>query len=167
MARSDMSPAIHNIGLCGLTGVIFAVLTCSLILYLEGFVTTAWSVKDNEHAGLWQKCVNETKHEGGDWLVSVQVLTSLSLVGVVIAFGLAVIYLSANRASKNITIICLAAVTIITGIFMTASVIVYGVNSSADGRLSWSYYATVAATILTFFAAILTIVQIRHSNVRL
>jgi len=59
MAKLDMtSPAIHNIGLCGLTGVIFAILTSSLVLYLEGFVTTSWSTSAGAHEGLWQACQN-------------------------------------------------------------------------------------------------------------
>jgi hypothetical protein len=161
-----MGPAIHNIGLCGLTGIIFAVLTSSLILYLEGFVTTSWSVYNTTHYGLWQVCVGQTRQDGAGWLVSVQTLSSLGLFGLIVAFGLSVIYMTANRASKNISIMCLAAVCLLAGILMSASVIIYGVKREADAKLSWSYFVTVVATILSFLAAILAILQARRSNVR-
>jgi len=177
MARTDLglSPAIHNIGLCGLTGLIFAVLTSALVLYLEGFVTTSWSVTNaaadqSRHDGLWHSCQQPDRPStsGTEWMISVQVMTCLGLVGLIISFGLATIYMSANRASKNISLVSLSVLSFLSGVLILVSVIVYGVESRGEKvRLSWSYYVSLVSSILCLLAGVLSVVQIRRSNVRL
>jgi hypothetical protein len=164
-----MTPARHYVGLCGLAGVIFAVLTSALILFLEGFVTTSWSAVGTKHEGLWQICNSGGNPEasGVAWLISAQVFATLGLVGLLISFGLAVIYMTGNRASKNLTIVSLAAIAIISGVFMIVSIGVYGAYKPSDAHLSWSYYVTLISAILCLVGGILAIVQLRKSNVRL
>lgn len=163
-----MTPARHYVGLCGLAGVIFAVLTSALILFLEGFVTTSWSASGAEHEGLWQTCNSGGYPKSADWRIAAQVFATLGLVGLLISFGLAVIYMSGNRASKNLTIVALAVISILSGVFMCVSVGVYGAyKSDPDVHLSWSYYVTVVSAILCIVGGIISIVQIRKSNVRL
>lgn len=101
------------------------------------------------------------------WFTTVQVLITLGFLGVILSFALATIYMTANRASKNVTITCLAFISIISVIFILVGVIVMGSRKDADATLSWSYGVTVAAAIFTLLAGILTILQIRRSNVRL
>jgi len=167
MARSDTSPAIHNIGLFGLTGLIFVVLTCALVFYLEGFVTTAWSVSLSTHDGLWHSCNQTTSLSalGSGWLLSVQIFSCLGLVGLVVSFGLATIYMSGNRVSKNLTIVSLAVMSLLTGILLLVTVIVYGLHAQ-NTTLSWSYYVSLASAVLCLLAGLLALLQTRKSNVR-
>jgi len=163
-----MTPARHYVGLCGLAGLIFAVLTSALVLFLEGFVTTSWSAAGDAHEGLWQIC-NSGGYPASSqaWLISAQVFATLGLVGLLISFGLAVIYMTGNRASKNVTIVSLAAVSIISGIFMCVSIGVYGAYKKSEAHLSWSYYVTLISAVLCLVGGIMSIVQLRRANVRL
>jgi len=165
---TTMTPARHYVGLCGLAGVIFAVLTSALILFLEGFVTTSWStVGRDKHEGLWQTCNSVGYPESPDWRIAAQVFATLGLVGLLISFGLAVIYMTGNKASKNLTIVSLAAISIISGVFMCVSVGVYGAYKNSDAQLSWSYFVTLVSAILCIVGGIISCVQLRKSNVRL
>jgi len=166
MARNP-GPAVHNISFCGLTGLIFALLTSALVLYLEGFVTSAWSVTNSSYVGLWQTCSTEGRPPASAWLLSTQVLTSVGLFGLLVAFGLTAVYMSANRASKNLTLVYLTALALVAGVVICTSVSLYGLYVHEEGLLSWSYYVTVAAGVLCLLAGLLSIAQIRRSNVRL
>lgn len=167
--RSETSPAIHNITFCGLTGAIFFLLTAAVILYTEGFINTSWAVKSNGSAekfeGLWQTCTYHERRDPTSWLTTTQVLVSIGFFGVIVSFVLATIYMTANRASKNVTITSLTFVCFVTVVFSIIGVGVFGASSKAS-ELSWSYGVTVAATGLTFFAGVLSILQLRRSNVR-
>jgi len=164
---TTMTPARHYVGLCGLAGLIFAVLTSALILFLEGFVTTSWSAAGGKHEGLWQTCNSGGYPESSAWLISAQVFATLGLVGLLISFGLAVIYMTGNRASKNLTIVSLAVISIISGVFMCVSIGVYGAYKKSDAQLSWSYFVTLISAVLCLVGGIMAVVQLRKSNVRL
>jgi len=167
MAQTN-TPARHYVGLCGLAGVIFAVLTSALILFLEGFVTTSWSANEGKHEGLWQTCNSVGYPQPSEaWRISAQVFATLGLVGLLISFGLAVIYMTGNRASKNLTIVSLAVISILSGVFMLVSVGVYGAYKATDAQLSWSYYVTLVSAVMCLVGGIISIVQLRKSNVRL
>jgi len=159
--------ATHYVGLCGRAGAIFAVLTSALILFLEGFVTTSWSAAGAKHDGLWQTCNSGGHPTSQDWLIATQVFATLGLVGLLISFGLAVIYMTGNRASKNVTIVSLSVIAIFSGVFICVSVGVYGAYKDSDAKLSWSYYVTLVSAILCLIGGIVSIVQLRKSNVRL
>lgn len=167
---SKRSPAVHNISFCGLTGAIFVLLTAAVILYIEAFVTTSWTVKENDTSaeleGLWQTCsyVPRTEPENS-WLKTSQVLISIGFFCLIASFILSTIYMTANRASKNVTITSLAFVCFVTVVFVVIGVTVYGIH--ARYRLSWSFGVTIASAVLTFVAGILTILQLRRSNVRI
>jgi len=166
MAERTIVPAEHDIRFCGLTGVIFVSLTAALVLFLEGFVTTSWSVEAEKHEGLWQTCASQGFPMKSDWLISTQVFASLSLVFVVLCFGLISIYITLNKASKNVTIVFLAALSFISGLFIIVSVAVYGTYASSNSKLSWSYYLALVAGILCVIAGILAVRQAQRSNVQ-
>jgi MFS family permease len=165
MAKSE--PAVHNINMCGVTGGIFVVLTVATALYLEGFVTTAWAEENSVHMGLWQTCSSLGRTPSSDWLIASRVFAGLGLVVIVVCFALAAIYMSINNASKNITLVSLAALSFIAAIFIFVSVGVYGAHLKDGAKLSWSFYVTLVSGVFCVLAGILAIVQMRRSNVRL
>lgn len=165
--KSEFAPAIHNITFCGLTGAIFVSLTVALVLYIEGFVTNSWTIQNVTYTGLWQTCTYMPRTQPEDaWLTTSQVLISIGFFGVTVSFVLATIYMTANRTSKNVTLASLAFVTFVTVVFIVIGVSVLGYHKK-NAELSWSFGVTVVAAILTLLAGILTILQIRRSNVRL
>lgn len=167
-SKSELPPAIHNITFCGLTGAIFVLLTFALVLYIEGFVTNSWTIYGENFTGLWQTCtyIQRTSPAEG-WFITSQVLISIGFFGVAVSFVLATIYMTANRTSKNVTLASLAFITFVTVVFIVIGVTVLGIRKQEAAQLSWSFAVTVVAAILTLLAGILTILQIRRSNVRL
>lgn len=161
--------ARHSPALWGPTGGLFVLITCSLILFLEGFVTTAWSVKaDEKHFGIWQVCEKTMPHEGHGWLVAVQVFACLSLVGIIIVVGIMTVYVNGrgNTISKNMTIVTLAVLAGITAILMFVTIGVYGTYMPSGTELSWSFFLILVAAILCLLAVPVSIVQAKRSNVR-
>ena len=169
--KSRTSPAIHNITFCGLTGAIFVLLTASVVLYIEAFVTTSWTVvqgnetASTEYEGLWQRCIYRAPIPRNEFVTS-QILVSVGLFGVIASFILSTIYMTANRTSKNVTITSLAFVCFVTVVFIVIGVTMFGLNKATGSQLSWSYYVTVASAALALLAGILAIAQLRRSNVR-
>lgn len=143
-------------------------LTFALVLYIEGFVTNSWMIQGENFTGLWQTCSYIQRPSVAEgWFITSQVLISIGFFGVAVSFVLAVIYMTANRTSKNVTLASLAFITFVTVVFIVVGVTVLGIRKHEAAQLSWSFAVTVVAAILTLLAGILTILQIRRSNVRL
>ena len=53
------------------------------------------------------------------WFLAVQLLLTFGLLGIVVCFILATLYMSANRASKNLTLIGLVFASFITGYYIS------------------------------------------------
>lgn len=164
--------AVHTISFRGKAGVIFALLTGSLALFVVGFATVGWASEKegSTREGLWESCTCG-KVGGKDWLHAVQAMMSIGLIGLLIALLLITIYLCVHTVSKNSTIIALVCVCFISFVFMLIGFVIYGVEKSKedDGKwnLFWSFAVTALASILCFIAGIVSVVQMRKSGVRM
>lgn len=172
MSKSSLSPAIHNISFLGLTGVIFALIAAAMVLYLEAYVTTSWVVSADVNSakfnGLWQTCTyTDAAFASQAWFLAVQLLLTFGLLGIVVCFILATLYMSANRASKNLTLIGLVFASFITAGLIFIGLVIFGSLKPDDsGSISWSFGVTIGAAILLLLAGLLTALQIRRSNVQ-
>lgn len=165
-ATSTRPTARHDISLCGLTGLIFAILTTALVLFLEGFVTTSWAIKDNIHQGLWHACERKDSNlPATEWFKVVKVFACLSLISIVFSFLLITYYMK-SLVCKNFILITLTVFSFISAANMLVTVGVFGSHGLDDKRSSWSYWVVVVAAILSLLAAVLCVAQIRRSNVR-
>lgn len=173
MATSDPgAPAVHNISFIGLTGAMFSCLAIGLFLYWEAFVTTSWIVSSNNthsiQTGLWQTCSSvPSRFSDSAWFLASQVLFSSTLFGLVLCFILGVIYLSANKASKNLTLITLAFLAFLASGLALSGLIVLGVMLPPHHSLSWSYGIASLSVVFFLVGGILAVRQIKKSNVRI
>lgn len=155
--------AVHTISFRGLAGGIFVLLSLSTVLYVIGFATTAWSIDRTTHVGLWEVCTCGIQGRNADWFRAVQAMITIGLIGLLVSFILACLYMCVHTISKNSTIIALVVVAFVSVLFMLVGFIVYAANAT---HLSWSFAVTIVASILCLVAGILAIVQMRQSGVR-
>lgn len=160
---SSPGVAVHTISFRGLAGAIFLTLMAAAIIYVIGFATVAWTVRDSHHYGLWQSCQCNSVGETEDWFKATQAMITLGLIGLLIAMILACIYLCVHSISKNSTILALVVVCFLSVIFMLIGFLIYGIKM---GDPNWSYALCVIAAIMTIVAGALAIVQMRQSGVR-
>ena len=48
--------ATHHIDWNGMAGAIFWLILASLVLFVIGFATPGWSIRNDSHTGLWETC---------------------------------------------------------------------------------------------------------------
>ncbi|ESN99541.1 hypothetical protein HELRODRAFT_192851 [Helobdella robusta] len=161
-ASSDkLSPAVHNISFMGLTGAIFASITFGLFFYWQAFVTASWVVQTNDaqnstlYTGLWHVYQSYAVSNNEGWFLASQILFSSGLVGFVLSFILAVIYMSANKASKNLTLTGLVITAFCTSAILLLGLIILGTSLPSGKSLSWSYAVAVVGMVLLFIGGVL------------
>ncbi|ELU10497.1 hypothetical protein CAPTEDRAFT_200812 [Capitella teleta] len=157
-----MAVTVHEISFRGLAGTIFILLAMSVILFVIGFSTTGWSIDNDNHEGLWERCVCGKSMPDDVWFEASRALVTLGLFGLCCSFVLISIYMCIHSVSKNSTLTALVIVSFLSVIVMAVGFAIYGMNRSG---LAWSFAFTVIAGILTLFASILSFVQMRKSVV--
>jgi len=158
-----MPVAVHTISFRGISGGIFICLSLATVLYVIGFATTAWSTYSGGQEGLWQRCSCRKHGDREDWFHATQAMISIGLIGLLLSFILACIYMCVHSVSKNSTILALVIVCFVSVLFMVIGFAIYG--SKLEDSVSWSFAITVISAILTLVAGILSIVQMRQSGV--
>jgi len=161
--------AVHTISFRGKAGAIFVLLSCSVVLFLVGFATEAWSTQGGYREGLWESCSCGKISTNDDWFHAVQAMMSIGLITLLVAFLLISIYMCVHTVSKNSTIIALVCFCFLAVVFMLIGFIIYGVEKSRyrNVTLSWSYAISVISSVLCLVAGIVSIVQLKSSGVHM
>jgi len=166
--------AVHTISFRGLAGAIFVCLVSSALLYVVGFATNSWAIIESEsenvsptHQGLWAHCTcppESTKTMQEEWFWATQAMIALGLLGLIVCLILSGLYLTVHTISKNSTILALVIFCFLTVIFMVVGFAIFG--SYMGGDVNWSFAICVIASLFCLIAAILAIVQMKKSGVR-
>jgi len=157
----------HEISLHGLAGAVFWCVFGALVFYVLGFATVGWEVSGNSWSGLWKVCSSSDHVYGNlDWFKAAQAMITIGLILLVACVIAMFIYMfiHSTAISKNSLIITFAVLVFAAAIFMLIGFIIFG-SKHAVGDLNWSYAFCVIGAILCVCAGVISVVQMKQSNV--
>lgn len=168
--KSQQNVAVHTISFRGKAGAIFVLLCFTITLFVVGFATNHWSRKDGVSYGLFANCTCDFHDFSGEnqWLIGVVTLIGAGLLCLLICLLLISIYMCVHTVSKNSTIIALVFFCFFAFIFTVAGFVFYAVQKTLhEAEVFWSFGLVVSSSFFCLVAAIVSLVQLKSSGVRL
>lgn len=138
----------------------------AVVFYSLGFATVGWERSGGWWTGLWMTCSSGgTYYSNEDWFKATQAMITIGLILLVASMITIFLYmfihslsLSKTALIKAFTILAFLAV-----VFMVIGFIIFGAKHKYD--LNWSFVFCVIGAVFCFIAAILSIFQMKQSNV--
>lgn len=151
----EMQTATHGVIERGKQGQVLLLLLICLGTFIIGFTTSGWQRSGGHRNGLWESCAPIKSVPV--YHVATQVLMCLSLIGLVFAIILALVYLLVHGLARHATSVALVAISVITTILMCIGLTVYG--TQVRDAVHWSFGVTAVSNILCLIASVATIMQ--------
>lgn len=147
--------------------IAFGALTLGLLLFVIGFSTNYWAVRNPNHLGLWQSHMcyrygcrdfSNVSSNNADWFKACQALETLGLIALLLAFIILFLYMFVESCRGRNALMAIMMCTFAGVAFVIIGIIIFNTKKGYQMyNIGWSMGLAIAGAIFSFIAGIMVV----------